>query len=65
MDKAFARAQHKLKKRSTEARREFKQVKDKSLGKGLVRLARGIKQINTELKIINNKLTIFKKNSNQ
>jgi hypothetical protein len=57
MEKAFARAQHKLKKRSTEARRAFKQVKDKSLGKGLVRLSRGIKQINTELKVIHNKLS--------
>jgi hypothetical protein len=62
MEKAFSRAQHKLKKRSREARIQFKQVKDKNLGKGLVRLARGIKQINTELKVINNKLTDFWKN---
>jgi hypothetical protein len=62
MEKAFSRAQRKLKKRSREARIQFKQVKDKNLGKGLVRLARGIKQINTELKVINNKLTNFWKN---
>lgn len=61
MDIVFGRAQHKLKKRSKEARREFKQVKDKSLGRGLVSLARGIKQINTELVIINKKLTKLEK----
>jgi hypothetical protein len=51
------RAQHKFGKRSKEARKEFKKVKDKSLGKGLVRLIRGIHQINKKLNIINAKLT--------
>jgi hypothetical protein len=48
----MVRAQHKFEKRSKEARKEFKHVKDKSLGKGLVRLIRGIDQINKKLNIL-------------
>jgi hypothetical protein len=48
----MARAQHKFGRRSKEARKEFKKVKDKSLGKGLVRLIRGIDQINKKLNIL-------------
>jgi hypothetical protein len=51
------RAQRKFGKRYKEARGEFKKVKDKSLGKGLVRFIRGINQINKKLNIINTKVT--------
>jgi hypothetical protein len=61
MDGSFGRAQHKFKKRSKEARMEFKVVKDKGLGRGLVRLIRGLKQIDTKLNVINKKVTKLKK----
>jgi hypothetical protein len=61
MNRKFVRANKKFKKRSTEARMEFKEVKDKGLGRGLVRLIRGLKQIDTKLNVINKKVTIQKK----
>jgi hypothetical protein len=51
------RAQRKFDKRYKEARKEFKTVKDKGLGKGLVRLIRGLDQINKKLNIIDKKVT--------
>lgn len=57
MADSFKRAQHKFKKRSREARRNFKGVKDKKLAFGLVRLIRGLKQINTKLNVINDKVS--------
>jgi hypothetical protein len=48
----MVRAQHKFSRRSKEARKAFKTVKDKGLGKGLVRLIRGIDQINKKLNVL-------------
>jgi hypothetical protein len=61
MSNNFSRALHKFKKRSKEARKDFKEVKDKKLGKGLVRLIRGLKQVDTKLNVINKKVTKLKK----
>jgi hypothetical protein len=61
MVNGIERAQHKFHKRSKEARKEFKTVKDKSLGKGLVRLIRGLNQINKKLNVINQKVTNLSK----
>jgi hypothetical protein len=61
MANVMERAQRKFDKRSEEARKEFKTVKDKGLGKGLVRLIRGLDQINKKLSIIDKKVTNLKK----
>jgi hypothetical protein len=61
MVNGMERAQRKFDKRSTEARKEFKTVKDKGLGKGLVRLIRGLDQINKKLNVIDKKVTHLKK----
>jgi hypothetical protein len=42
----------KFKKRAREARKDFKEVKDKKLGKGLIQLIRGLKKINRKLNVI-------------
>jgi hypothetical protein len=44
--------ENKFKKRAKQARIDFKEVKDKKLGKGLIKLVRGLKQINRKLDVI-------------
>jgi hypothetical protein len=61
MANGMKRAERKFGKRSEEARKEFKTVKDKGLGKGLVRLIRGLDQINTKLSVIDKKVSNHKK----
>jgi hypothetical protein len=41
--------ENKFKKRAKQARMDFKQVKDKKLGKGLIKLVRGLKKIDHKL----------------
>ncbi|SDN58720.1 hypothetical protein SAMN04487897_103256 [Paenibacillus sp. yr247] len=65
MADAFGRARHKFNKRTREARKNFKEVKDKSLGLGLVRLIRGLRQIDTKLDVINHKLTLLLRRKKQ
>jgi hypothetical protein len=55
------RAEHKFRKRSREARKQFKMVKDKNLGKGLVRLSRALNQIRTQLQVITKKVNRMQK----
>jgi hypothetical protein len=61
MRDSFGKARTKFKLRSKEARKEFKEVKDKSLGKGLVKLIKTIKQIDRKLNVINKKVTHLQK----
>jgi hypothetical protein len=61
MSNNFSRALHKFKKRSKEARKDFKEVKDKKLGKGLIRLIRGLNQINTKINAIDKKISKIEK----
>jgi uncharacterized protein YukE len=63
MPDRLKRVHRKFHKRSREARKEFKLVKDKNLGKGLVRLTRALNQIRTQLRIINKKVTETEKRS--
>jgi hypothetical protein len=47
----------KFKKRTHEARKDFKEVKDKKLGKGLIQFVRSLKEINRKLDVINRKVS--------
>jgi hypothetical protein len=47
----------KFKKRAKQARKDFKEVKDKKLGKGLIKLVRGLKLINRKLDVIIKKVS--------
>jgi hypothetical protein len=56
MSVKMKRAKHKFHKRSREARKEFKKVKDKNLGNGLVRLTRALNQVRTLLHVMSKQL---------
>jgi hypothetical protein len=47
---------NRFKKRAKQARKDFKEVKDKKLGKGLIKLVRGLKLINHKLDVIRKKV---------
>ncbi|MNH89355.1 hypothetical protein D3C87_209810 [compost metagenome] len=61
MDHSFHKASHKYRKHSKGARKDFRHVKDKALGEGLIRLSKSLNQINTKLNVINKKLDRLKK----
>lgn len=56
-----SRAKHKFDKRSKGARSDFKEVKDKKLGKGLVKLVRALNQLDTKLNSIHAKVSHIEK----
>ncbi|SEC27903.1 hypothetical protein [Paenibacillus sp. GP183] len=49
--------ENKFKKRAKQARMDFKLVKDKKLGKGLIKVVRGLKLINRKLDAIIKKVS--------
>jgi hypothetical protein len=61
MSDKLVKTRHKFSKNSKMARKEFEHVKDKELGRGLVKLTRTLNQIRTQVNLIADKIVKGKK----